>query len=71
MNELLLQGRSPGSGAFGNLVHDVYPYFEFGHGIYLDQACSDVVVQNNVAYHTEGAVMCTSQSLAIASAGAC
>jgi parallel beta-helix repeat protein len=28
-------GVSPGSGAYGNHVHDSYPYYQFGHGTYL------------------------------------
>ena len=50
-------GVSPGSGAYGNLVHDSYPYYQFGHGIYTDQATSDVVISGNLAHHTEGATM--------------
>ena len=50
-------GVSPGSGAYGNHVHDSYPYYQFGHGIYTDQASSDVVISGNLAHHTEAATM--------------
>lgn len=50
-------GVSPGSGAYGNHIHDSYPYFQYGHGIYTDQASSDVVISGNLAHHTEGATM--------------
>ena len=53
---IYLLGRSPGTHAHRNLVHDIYPYYRFGHGIYLDQACSDVLVEDNLAYYTEGGV---------------
>ena len=53
---IYLLGRSPGTGAHRNVIHDIYPYYRFGHGVYLDQACSGVVVDYNVAYHTEGAI---------------
>ena len=41
----------------GNLATDAYPYFAYGHGIYLDQAASDILVQGNLCYHTEGATL--------------
>ncbi len=50
-------GVSPGSGAYGNHIHDSYPYFQYGHGIYTDQASSDVMINGNLAHHTEGATM--------------
>lgn len=50
-------GVSPGSGAYGNHVHDSYPYYRFGHGIYTDQATSDVEISGNLAHHTEGGTM--------------
>ena len=50
-------GVSPGSGAYGNHVHDSYPYYQYGHGIYTDQASSDVVISGNLAHHTEAATM--------------
>jgi hypothetical protein len=48
-------GASPGSVLRGNVCHDVWPYSEppFGWGIYLDATCSQYLVEDNVAYHTE------------------
>ena len=54
---IYMLGVSPGSVVRGNHVTDAYPYFEFGHGIYLDQAASEILVIGNLAYHTEGATL--------------
>eukprot|EP00051_Salpingoeca_urceolata_P022554 m.370263 g.370263 ORF g.370263 m.370263 type:complete len:416 (-) comp19991_c0_seq1:192-1439(-) len=50
---LYFLGISPGSSAAYNLVHDAYPFFTYGHGIYLDQATSNVDVHHNVVFFTE------------------
>eukprot|EP00658_Telonema_sp_P-2_P071385 TRINITY_DN60656_c0_g1_i1.p1 TRINITY_DN60656_c0_g1~~TRINITY_DN60656_c0_g1_i1.p1 ORF type:complete len:601 (+),score=87.03 TRINITY_DN60656_c0_g1_i1:575-2377(+) len=48
-------GVSPGTQLIGNHVHDAYPYFKYGHGLYLDQASSHIQIQNNLVHHTEAA----------------
>lgn len=45
-------GNSPGTILRNNLIHDVYAYgSHIGVGIYLDQATSDVLVENNIVYN--------------------
>lgn len=35
-----------------NVIHSSYPFYTYGHGIYTDQATSDVVLTNNIVYDT-------------------
>eukprot|EP00927_Polykrikos_kofoidii_P061894 TRINITY_DN56718_c0_g1_i1.p1 TRINITY_DN56718_c0_g1~~TRINITY_DN56718_c0_g1_i1.p1 ORF type:complete len:814 (+),score=98.02 TRINITY_DN56718_c0_g1_i1:68-2443(+) len=48
-------GISPNTVIRSNLVHDTNAFAGFAHGIYLDQATSDVLVTGNVVYKTEHA----------------
>eukprot|EP00039_Didymoeca_costata_P021216 m.343806 g.343806 ORF g.343806 m.343806 type:complete len:812 (+) comp23346_c0_seq1:93-2528(+) len=50
---IYLLGISHGTVVQYNNVHDAYPFFKYGHGIYLDQASSDIDVKMNVVHHTE------------------
>lgn len=50
-----LLGVSNGTVVRENVVHSVLPYYMYGHGIYLDQATSNVVVERNLAFNTEAA----------------
>lgn len=44
-------GNSPGTIIRNNLIHDVYAYgTHIGVGVYLDQATTDVLVENNIVY---------------------
>eukprot|EP00038_Savillea_parva_P029673 m.72673 g.72673 ORF g.72673 m.72673 type:complete len:990 (+) comp8796_c0_seq1:170-3139(+) len=49
---IYLLGISPGTVVRGNAVHDSNPYFTYGHGVYLDQASSDISVVGNALWHT-------------------
>ena len=40
-------GAQPGTVIRENVVHDAHPYFMYGHGIYLDEGSSDIVVERN------------------------
>eukprot|EP00041_Stephanoeca_diplocostata_P038006 m.1468317 g.1468317 ORF g.1468317 m.1468317 type:complete len:809 (+) comp25139_c0_seq13:1209-3635(+) len=48
-------GVSNGTRCEENVIHSAIPYYEYGHGIYLDQATSHVSVRRNLVYLTEGA----------------
>jgi parallel beta-helix repeat protein len=50
-------GISPGTVISSNLIHDTLPFYVYAHGIYLDQATTNVLVQNNIVYHTWAAAM--------------
>ncbi|MBI3920974.1 MAG: right-handed parallel beta-helix repeat-containing protein, partial [Armatimonadetes bacterium] len=45
-------GTSPGSIIRNNVFHDVWPYDAIGWGIYLDAACNQYLVENNIVYNT-------------------
>ena len=36
-------------------MHDVYPYYTYGHGYYTDQASSHILLEKNLAFRTEAA----------------
>ena len=38
-----------------NKINDIYPYYTYGHGIYLDQASSYINVTKNIVHSTEAA----------------
>jgi parallel beta-helix repeat protein len=48
---IYLLGRSPGTVIRFNKVHDSIAFWEKGHGIYLDEGVSEVLVENNVVYN--------------------
>jgi parallel beta-helix repeat protein len=47
-------GIQPGTVIRYNLVHDIGSVVYGGHGIYLDQASSNIVVEKNITYNTTG-----------------
>eukprot|EP00047_Mylnosiga_fluctuans_P022697 m.124565 g.124565 ORF g.124565 m.124565 type:complete len:740 (+) comp9351_c1_seq1:9-2228(+) len=49
---IYLLGISPGTIVEHNLVHDTLAFTQYAHGIYLDQAASDILVTMNIAYNT-------------------
>lgn len=49
---IYLLGRSPGTVIRSNRVHGARAFYKWGHGIYADQACSDVLITGNVVYDT-------------------
>eukprot|EP01084_Bolivina_argentea_P052712 96819_1 len=50
-------GNSTGTIIENNLVYDIYPYYIYGHGIYLDQASTSILVKNNIIHSTEAAAL--------------
>lgn len=48
-------GVSPGTIIRNNRIHDVVSNGDLGFGIYLDQASSDILVENNLIYRTDSA----------------
>jgi hypothetical protein len=40
-------GAQPGTVIRENVVHDAHPYFMYGHGIYLDEGSSDILIERN------------------------
>jgi hypothetical protein len=47
-------GTQPGTIIRNNLVHDIRSVVYGGHGIYLDEGSSQILVENNIAYGTSG-----------------
>jgi hypothetical protein len=47
-------GIQPGTVIRNNLMHDIGSVVYGGRGVYLDQASSGIVAENNIAYHTTG-----------------
>ncbi|MEX0324619.1 MAG: right-handed parallel beta-helix repeat-containing protein [Puniceicoccaceae bacterium] len=57
MGGIYLLGVQPGTIVRNNWVHDITAEDYGAHGIYLDESCSHVVVENNVAHHVDGVCM--------------
>jgi len=53
---IYLLGISTGTVVRHNHVHDSYPFYKYGHGIYLDQASSNVLIEGNLVHNTEAAL---------------
>jgi parallel beta-helix repeat protein len=51
MGAIYLLGGRKGTVVRGNVIHDVQG-LRLGWGIYLDEGCSDMLVENNLAYRT-------------------
>lgn len=54
---IYLLGMSPGTRVADNHIHSSLAYTIYGHGLYLDQAASSIVVEGNLAHHTLAAAM--------------
>ena len=55
MGGIYAPGVSPGTKIRNNLIHDLVSYStNDGWGVYLDDASSEILVENNVAYNTVG-----------------
>lgn len=55
MGGIYLLGRQPGTVLRGNVIHDILSY-EGGYGgwgIYLDEGCTEVLVEDNLVYRTK------------------
>ena len=50
MGGIYMLGEQPGTALRNNLIHDVNALVYGGWGIYLDQATSNIIVENNVVY---------------------
>lgn len=53
LGAIYLLGNSPGTVVYNNELHDVDAHGFGGWGIYLDEGCSNVVVENNIVYRTK------------------